>query len=240
MELARGRGRVKSLDSVAGGSCSRSSKDGLIYFYNKSSVQVIVERRITKISDVVKVLEYYIKHVLCLNKGFIALYLEKRGGSEKVHTETVAAAACGQILPVVQHPPNNFCVCLSQALLSTDGVSGEVRQAGRNMLQLYSGFEGLGNFFMLLVSVCYDNQMEYLGLTEQKGVGFQFQGVRAGMATQVNSEISLKQRKIVGIVVIINCLGKTYRTDSCLQEISAIPPHLLLQAGVPGSFTSHL
>lgn len=30
MKLARGRGRVKSLDSVAGGSCSRSSKVGLI------------------------------------------------------------------------------------------------------------------------------------------------------------------------------------------------------------------
>lgn len=30
MEMARGRGRVKNLDSVAGGSCSKSSKDGLI------------------------------------------------------------------------------------------------------------------------------------------------------------------------------------------------------------------
>lgn len=28
--MARGRGRVKNLDSVAGGSCSKSSKDGLI------------------------------------------------------------------------------------------------------------------------------------------------------------------------------------------------------------------
>lgn len=30
VELTRGRGRVKSLDVVAGGSCSRNSEDGLI------------------------------------------------------------------------------------------------------------------------------------------------------------------------------------------------------------------
>lgn len=34
-----------------------------------------MERRITKTTDVVEVLEP--KHVLCLNKGFIALYLGK-------------------------------------------------------------------------------------------------------------------------------------------------------------------
>lgn len=39
MKLARGRGRIKSLDSVAGGSCSRSSKVGLIDIFLEQNLQ---------------------------------------------------------------------------------------------------------------------------------------------------------------------------------------------------------
>lgn len=65
--------------------------------------------------------------------------------------------------------------------------------------------------------------MEDLGLTEQKGVGFQFQWVCAGMATQVNSEITLKQRKIVGTMAISNCLGETYKTESSADLCYSFP-----------------
>lgn len=131
MKLARGKGRVKSLDSDADGSCSRSSKVGLTDIYNKPSVQVIGEIRIRKTSDVVAGLES--KHARYLNKGFIALYMGKgRGASGRGHAKK--AAGCGRILFVAQHPLNNVCVHLPWALLSADGLAEEVRQAGRNML----------------------------------------------------------------------------------------------------------
>lgn len=40
MRLARGRGKVKSLDSVAGGSCSRSSKVGLIDIFLEQTYSI--------------------------------------------------------------------------------------------------------------------------------------------------------------------------------------------------------
>lgn len=59
--MARGRGGVKNLDSVAGGSCSKSSKDGLIDTFLEQIFSIGNSRRITKTSDVVKVL-----HKTCL------------------------------------------------------------------------------------------------------------------------------------------------------------------------------
>lgn len=65
MKLARGKGRVKRLDSDADGSCSRSSKFGLTWgpLTDILSQQTFStgERRIRKTSDVVAGLES--KHV---------------------------------------------------------------------------------------------------------------------------------------------------------------------------------
>lgn len=92
MELARGRGRVKSLDSVAGGSCSRSSKDGLIDLFLEIIFSIASSRE-KNYKD--QRWSGSTRAKTCLVFEESSVLGEGRGGSEKEHTWKVAAAACG-------------------------------------------------------------------------------------------------------------------------------------------------
>lgn len=127
MKLARGRGRVKSLDSVAGGSCSRSSNVGLIDTLLEQTFSIGNNREKNYKEQQCSGRTRAKTCLVSEQRVYSSVLGMGRGGSGKGHTEKVAAAACGRILFVAQHPSNNICVYLSQALLSTDSVSGEVR-----------------------------------------------------------------------------------------------------------------
>lgn len=183
-------------------------------------------------------------HILCLNKGFIALYLGKgelgvKKWIQSGHRESGSCCLWMNALCSAASPYQLLCV-------SVPGIAehwwcfwrGQIGRQEHVTVALW--FWGPGEFL-------YAFGFSVLGLSSGRfgpdrvgGSRISVLGVHAGMATQVNSEINLKQRKIVGIMVIINCLWKTSKTDSFLQQILLFLPiyfsKLMSQAASP----SHL